>query len=458
MTRQRQASVRRLGERLGSGWVLENIIGSGGTATVYRAQGPDGRQAAVKVMHPHLVGNWSRRFEREARVLAALREPSVVELYEFGRCEDVPYLVLELLSGQSLDKLTFPADFKLKTNQILAYARQALATLSVVHARGVLHRDLKPSNLFLTTSGMLKVLDFGTASSHQPELTRPDSLTGGLLGTPAFMSPEQALGRWDLVDERSDLWSLAAVIFTLLSGEHVHPARTRNEQLGRAMASSARSIRSVLPSLDVQVAQVLDRALSYRREHRFPSASAFRVALEQQRPALALTASSLTPASTLREPVRRSERLAARAFGAMLAAVALALLFVTDAPQQRHVEAHAETPTATSELAQQSEVRYTTAVQAAAPRPQQEPVAQPSARRAASETQRTPPPISTARKTRHESTETAPPVPAQRETLPVNPLDVRLSPSSTATWRGSDAPAARKLDSTLAPTPLDVRN
>jgi serine/threonine protein kinase len=310
MTRWQREGAERLSETVGTGWTLESVIGSGGTATVYRAHGQDGRQAAVKLMHEHLVGNWSRRFEREARLLSRLKEPSVVELYEFGRKTGVPFLVLELLSGESLDRVQLPAQLSARVSAITAYARQALKTIELVHGCGVLHRDLKPSNLFLTSSGALKVLDFGAASSEQRDLTRTDSLTSGLLGTPAFMSPEQARGRWDLVDERSDIWSLAATLFTLLSGEHVHPGRTRNEQLGRAMSATARPVGSVLPKLDPAIARVLDQALAYRREHRFQSALAFREALEGRQPRLELTGSTVGADSTVRQlPTTRARPL-----------------------------------------------------------------------------------------------------------------------------------------------------
>lgn len=305
MSFKRAGHRELLGEVIGTGWVLDSVIGAGGTATVYRARARDGRSAAVKLMHDHLYDNWSRRFEREAQLLSKLREPSVVEIYEFGRRSGVPFLVLELLHGASLDRVALPESLKLRTQRVLELAKQALRPLAAVHARGVLHRDLKPSNLFLTSEGMLKILDFGAACSEQSDVLKPDSLTSGLLGTPAFMSPEQALGRWDLVDERSDIWSLGAVIFTLLSGAHVHPASTRNEQLGRAMSCSARSIATLLPELDASMVRALDLALSYRREDRFQCAAEFLAALDQRTPCLKLVTTRADD-GTLTEPLNRS--------------------------------------------------------------------------------------------------------------------------------------------------------
>jgi serine/threonine-protein kinase len=130
----------------------------------------------------------------------------------------------------------------------------------------------------LTDEGRLKMLDFGIAAAPI-QMADTDSHTRGLLGTPAYMAPEQARGRWDLVDRRSDLWSMAAVLFTLLTGEHVHPADTANEQLGFAMTLSARSIALALPELDAGIAAAIDRALDYDPAARFQSAAEFRQAL-----------------------------------------------------------------------------------------------------------------------------------------------------------------------------------
>src|SRR6478609_7535654 len=242
---------------VGSGWCIERTIGSGGSATVFRAQRADGQLAAVKLMHHQLATAWSKRFEREAKLLRSLSHPSIPRLYEFGRLDGVPFLVIELLTGRSLEGFS---DLPLASRvaRARAHAIQVAEALSVVHARGIVHRDLKPSNLFLTEDGLLKVLDFGAAIDVDAASSAPDSLTSGLLGTPAYMPPEQARGRWDMVDHRSDIWSLGAVLFTLLSGEHVHPAQTPNEQLGLAMTRSARSLATVVPELDAALVRVID--------------------------------------------------------------------------------------------------------------------------------------------------------------------------------------------------------
>lgn len=282
------------------GWTLKSEIGAGGTARVFLAERAQGEVAAVKLMHAHLAELWSVRFEREARLLKALKHPAIPELYEFGRERSTPYLVLELLKGTSLERRRASAGEPASLQDVLEYSDQALAALSFMHERGVVHRDLKPSNLFVTTSGALKVLDFGAATEPERSLQDSQSVTNGLLGTPAYMSPEQARGRWDMVDQRSDIWSFGAVLFTLLCGEHVHPACTRNEQLGLAISSSARSLASVRPDLDRAIIRVIDRALAYEREDRFQNADDFRSALRAPSSAPKFSISDETDA-TVRE-------------------------------------------------------------------------------------------------------------------------------------------------------------
>jgi serine/threonine protein kinase len=187
---------------------------------------------------------------------------------------------MELLEGRSLEALRRERGGTLGVAESIRHAEALLEVLEHTHGLGVTHRDLKPSNLFLTERGELKVLDFGIATAAADErFGGTESVTRGILGTPAFMPPEQARGRWDLVDQRADLWAAGAVLFTLLSGQYVHVAGTENERLGLAMSRPARPIRSVVPGLARAVGHVVDRALLYEVASRWQTARAFREAL-----------------------------------------------------------------------------------------------------------------------------------------------------------------------------------
>jgi serine/threonine-protein kinase len=160
---------------------------------------------------------------------------------------------------------------------MLLVTEQLLEALAAAHAAGIVHRDLKPENLFLTTEGRLKVLDFGIARLAEDDAhgvgSAPSGQTrpGSLLGTPAFMAPEQACGRWSDVDHRTDLWAVGATMFTLLTGEHVHEAETVNLQLAHAAMLEARPIAERFP-LPARVAAIVDRALRFEKRDRWQSA------------------------------------------------------------------------------------------------------------------------------------------------------------------------------------------
>jgi eukaryotic-like serine/threonine-protein kinase len=298
-TRVTDAQVR-VGSRVG-GWLLEESLGTGGSATVYRATHTDQRVGALKLMHAHLAYDreWIRRLRAEAALLRSTSYPGLARLLDVGG-EDAapPYLVMELLTGHSLHAQRQRAGGKLPVDVVLRCAEAVLDTLCHTHALGVIHRDLKPSNVFVTNSGDIKVLDFGIAggiATGSAEISADH--TRGLLGTPAYMSPEQARGRWDLVDERSDLWSLGALTFTLLSGQHVHLGTTENETLGLAMSRPPRSLATVAPGVDRAVVRLVDRALAYEPEERWQSAYEFRKALRETTLSLVQSASSSAEAA-----------------------------------------------------------------------------------------------------------------------------------------------------------------
>jgi serine/threonine protein kinase len=202
--------------RLGRYRVLK-VLGQGGMGVVYQAEDPLlNRTVAIKAMLPALAASSSagQRFLREARAMAAVKHDHVVTIYEVNEERGVPFLAMELLAGQALDRrLEAPGELPLA--EALRIGREIAEGLGAAHATGLIHRDIKPANVWLEAPrGRVKILDFGVARAAAPEaaLTRP----GTIIGTPEYMAPEQARG--DPVDARSDLFSLGVVLYRLCTG------------------------------------------------------------------------------------------------------------------------------------------------------------------------------------------------------------------------------------------------
>lgn len=267
-------SGARSGTVIGGKWRVEHLLGQGGMADVYAATHRNGKRAALKILHRELIekAGTLRRFRREGYVANRVGHPAVVVVDDDDVCEDgAPYLVMELLEGATLESLREKAGGKLPLSQVLCLGETLMDVMAAAHRRGIVHRDVKPSNLFLTRSGSLKVLDFGIARIG--DRSKPGETTVECcLGTPAYMSPEQARGRWELVDARSDIYSVGATLFTLFTGRPVHEALTRNEQLGLAMTAEAPSLVGRVPELPDRFARIVDRALRYAPEERWPDA------------------------------------------------------------------------------------------------------------------------------------------------------------------------------------------
>jgi serine/threonine protein kinase/Tol biopolymer transport system component len=221
------------GRRLGF-YQIETCIGSGGMGDVYRALDTKlGRSVAIKILPPAFTSDPERlaRFEREARVLAALNHPHIGAIYGFEEAEDVRGLVLELVPGDTLAVRLQRG--RIPVAETLALARQIADALDAAHEKGIVHRDLKPANINVTPDGVIKVLDFGLAKLNPREpydagarlasdrpwaqaITADGSDTGRVLGTAGYMSPEQARGQ--SVDKRTDIWAFGCVLFEMLSG------------------------------------------------------------------------------------------------------------------------------------------------------------------------------------------------------------------------------------------------
>jgi serine/threonine-protein kinase len=265
----------QLGRVLLGKWTLVELLGIGGTAIVYEARHRNGKRVAIKLLRPDraLDPQIRERFQREGYTANAVGHPGVVRIDDDDVSDDgAAFLVMELLEGASLDKRALRAGGCLPWPVVVELMDQLLEILQVAHERNIIHRDIKPGNLFLTREGQLKVLDFGLARLTNQEPGLQSTLEGAVLGTPAFMAPEQARGARNNVTARTDIWAVGATAFFLLSARHVYEADTVNEQLAQAMTLPAPSVRDWVSDVPAGLAAVLQRALEYDPEDRWESA------------------------------------------------------------------------------------------------------------------------------------------------------------------------------------------
>jgi serine/threonine-protein kinase len=277
-------AAARIGNTVSKKYRLERLIGVGGMAAVYEAVHRNGLHVAIKILHPQLSidADLRTRFMREGYVANKVKHRGAVRVLDDDRAEDGSvFLVMELLEGETIDALFHRSGSGLPLREVCQLADQLLDTLSAAHDHKVVHRDIKPENLFLTSEGVLKVLDFGIARLREESAPEAATRTGRTMGTPAFMPPEQALGRSKEIDGQTDLWAVGATMFTLASGQFVHQAETVEEMIVFAGSRSARKLVEALPSAPPVIASVIDRALAKDKEHRWPHARAMRAALTQ---------------------------------------------------------------------------------------------------------------------------------------------------------------------------------
>src|ERR1700733_12738670 len=246
-------SSARLGSTLRGKYRLERVLGIGGMAVVYAVTHRNQKQFAVKMLHAELSVREDIRtpFLREGYAANSLKHPGSVAVLDDDVAEDgAAFLVMELLEGGGVEELWELFGQHLPLRATLALAHQLLDVLAAAHAKGIIHRDIKPANLFLTQDGTLKVLDFGIARVRDLVAGNSQATgTGMLLGTPAFMAPEQALAKSNEMDGQTDIWAVGAPLFTLLSGQLVREGDNASQLMVKTATSPARSLALVAPEV-----------------------------------------------------------------------------------------------------------------------------------------------------------------------------------------------------------------
>src|SRR5215472_3209189 len=263
------------GSTLGSYRVLERI-GRGGMATVYRAYHTAlDRYVAIKVMPDFFADDleYRERFQQEARAVARLKHRNILEVFDFGYENGLAYLVMELVEGGTLqERIGAPMDLM----DVVQLLGQVASALDYAHAQGILHRDIKPSNILIHTDGTPVLADFGLA--RMAGSMRRLTSSGTVMGTPEYMSPEQAAD--ELIGPASDRYSLAVVAYEMLTGRVPFQASTPAATLLCHVTKAMPATRELRGELSAHIEGVLKRALAKRPEERNPSAAAFVTALK----------------------------------------------------------------------------------------------------------------------------------------------------------------------------------
>jgi eukaryotic-like serine/threonine-protein kinase len=266
------------GELIQSRYRLLRLLGAGASGSVWAARNElIDRDVALKMMRPEVAEDAValQRFFNEAKASGRVRSPSIVEILDLGQAEDgSPFLVFELLEGESLDE-RLQRDSTIPAEQLLDLLAGVAKALELAHASGIIHRDLKPANIFITKnqSGhpIAKILDFGISKVVDTAASFSLTRTGTVVGSPAYMSPEQAAGREDL-DGRADIWSLGVVMFEALTGTLPHQAANYNALMVRILTQDCDPVMTRKTDLPASVCAIVDACLKRERDQRTSNA------------------------------------------------------------------------------------------------------------------------------------------------------------------------------------------
>ncbi len=264
---------------------IETLLGTGAMGEVYRAHDPAiDRLVAIKVVRPELVAGSGgaqllERFRREARAAGRRFHPNIVAIWDFGDDNGTPFLVMELVEGQSLDQL-IKSSGRLAQDRSVAIITQVLSALGFAHASGIVHRDIKPSNIMVLPGDQVKVADFGIARLEASEFT----IVGDLLGTPAYMAPEQLSG--GPIDHRTDLFATGVILFEMLTGVKPFRGKSITEIMSFMETRGPEDIRALNPAIPEAIKHVIAKSLAFEPAQRYAEAAAFSTAVADAFPSL----------------------------------------------------------------------------------------------------------------------------------------------------------------------------
>ena len=322
------AALNSAPDRIGR-YVVEELVGEGAMAKVYRARDPEiGRTVAIKVLKDELCVDeeYVTRFLREAKAAGAISHPNIVTIYDVGRTGSTPYIPMEFLDEKSLAEM-FSEGTKLPAKQVISIAIQLARALDHAHRRGIVHRDVKPGNILLMEKGQtVKITDFGIA-----RLDRSDDLqkthAGTVLGTPRYMSPEQAAGQ--TVDGRSDLFSLGVILYEMVTGKKAFDSNNVATLILQIMQKDPVPIRTLAPEVPVGLQRIIGKLLNKRPDQRFKNGEELAEALGRE--LAALTAQE--------EEAKRNRFVSLRVKWAASVGSAIAVVFLISMTVVYYVEA-----------------------------------------------------------------------------------------------------------------------
>jgi serine/threonine protein kinase len=327
-----------------SRYEIRSLIGAGGIGEVYRARDEKlNRDVAIKVL-PVLFSQDEgrlRRFEQEAQAAGTLNHPNILAVYDIGAHDGAPYVVSELLEGETLRRRLTRSP--LAQRRAIDYALQIAQGLAAAHEKGIIHRDLKPENIFITNDGRVKILDFGLAKLIQPEgggaqtdipTRRIDTEPGVVMGTVGYMSPEQVRGH--VLDQRSDIFSFGAVLYEMLSGRRAFHGESAADKMSAILKEDPPDLSHLNGDVSLALDRLVIHCLEKNPRERFHSVRDLGFALETISGTSGQTVASAAP---LRTRSKNRERLIWMSVTAVLLLTTLSAIFIS-LLRQTQTEAH----------------------------------------------------------------------------------------------------------------------